>query len=353
MTTAGVAEDDDTSSASFSARVLNPRTLGSTAIALLIVGVGIWRAPINWHEAIAEIRTANAGLYLLALIAFWASFAARAVRWSLLLGNAGAPRPPRTLLSTIIASFFVNCVVPAKMGDVYRAYLVRQRHGVSGTLALGTIIAERLVDLVVLMGLLMIAGVLTFRDRVPRELLPGFIAGLVICGLGLGFVIALSKGRGQRILVRLPERAVERYEHFRLGTVDALAGRRPAIVGLTVLVWGLEATRLGLVVFSLHYGGLLGPAQFLLVALVAALLTTVPALPGGLGLVEFGIVGVLIQVENMTRNQALSIALLDRSISYGSLVLIGFGVFAAINLRGSPPTLAAVVAPGEAVGRVR
>jgi uncharacterized protein (TIRG00374 family) len=321
---------------SIGARVLNPRTLLTTMAALIIVAVAVWRAPINWGAAGGQIRSANVWLYLLAMAAFYASFVARAVRWRLLLENAGDRRPARGLISIIVTSFFVNCVVPAKMGDVYRAYLVKQREGVGGTRALGTIIAERLVDLVVLMVLLLIAGALTFGDRVPRTLVPEFIAGTVICLLGLGFVVALSMGRGQRILVRLPERAVERYEHFRTGAVDALGGHLPAIIGLTVVVWGLETTRFGLVVFSLHFGSLLGPAQFLFVALVAALLTTVPALPGGLGLVEFGMIGVL-EIVKVGPNQSVSIALLDRSISYGSLVVIGFVVFVfTINHRRRP-----------------
>jgi hypothetical protein len=95
----------------------------------------------------------------------------------------------------------------------------------------------------------------------------------------------------------------------------------------------MESARLALVVFALGDGGSLGPAQLLLIALVAALLTTVPFLPGGLGLVEAGMVGVLVSVGGLGRNAALSIALLDRSISYGSVVAIGAVVFAVMHMR--------------------
>ena len=86
-------------------------------------------------------------------------------------------------------------------------------------------------------------------------------------------------------------------------------------------------------VFSLHLAGVhLGPSQFLLIALVAALLTTVPFLPGGLGLVEAGMIGVLITVGGVTNSAAVSITLLDRSISYGSLVVIGFIIFVVTHV---------------------
>ncbi|MFN2451517.1 MAG: lysylphosphatidylglycerol synthase transmembrane domain-containing protein [Candidatus Dormibacteria bacterium] len=314
-------------------RLLTRRTAITVAIAALIVGLGIWRAPINWSDAVARIRTASPPLYGLALVAYYVSFLVRGLRWKLLLRNVGDDRSTIPLTSIIITSFFVNCVVPAKLGDVYRAVLVRQRQGVGGTRALGTIIAERLLDLVVLMGLLVLAGAATFRSRVPRVLLPYLLVGGLLALLGIGFVLALSRGRGQRVLVRLPERVVERYENFRVGTVDALTNL-PAVTGLTVVVWGLEATRLAFVVLALHFGGgRLGPSAFLLIALVAALLTTVPFLPGGLGLVETGMVLVLVTVGGLGRDRSVSIALLDRSISYGSLVVVGFLVFASSHLR--------------------
>src|SRR5260221_13330133 len=111
---------------------------------------------------------------------------------------------------------------------------------------------------------------------------------------------------------------------------------------LAVAVWCLEATRLGLVVAALDFQSLLHPSQFLLVALVAALLTTVPFTPGGLGLVEAGMVGVLATVADVPRSAGASITVLDRSISYAPVVIIGFTFFALTPAReASPSRLAA------------
>jgi hypothetical protein len=59
----------------------------------------------------------------------------------------------------------------------------------------------------------------------------------------------------------------------------------------------------------------------LFVALVNAVLTTVPITPGGLGVVEPGIVGLL--ALSLSQSSAVSTAVLDRSISYVSIVLFG------------------------------
>jgi uncharacterized protein (TIRG00374 family) len=313
-------------------KLMTWRTGLSLMAAVVIVALAVWRAPVRWDHVWTAIRQADLKLYAGALAAYYLSYVVRAVRWRILLANTGEKVPGVPLLPIIITSYFVNCVVPAKMGDVYRAVLLRQRTAIGATKAFGTIIAERLLDLVVLMVLLAGAGAVTFHRRVPAPLVPYAIAGAALCVVGIAVLAVMRAGRGRRLLALLPERAVERYESFRHGTVHSFA-RLPALSGLTVAVWALEGTRLGLVVFALGDQGLLGPAQFLLVALVAALLTTVPFLPGGLGLVEAGMVGVLELVGGLDADRSAAIALLDRSISYGSLVGIGAVVFAVTHLR--------------------
>ena len=318
---------------SLTTRFFNRRTIASLIVAGIIVGVAIWRAPIDWGDAWNRIRHANPLLYVLALLVYYLSFAVRSIRWQVLLRNAGEDRAAPALAGIVITSFFVNCVVPAKMGDVYRAYLARTKLGVSASKALGTVIAERLLDLCVLMALLIAAGAVVFHTKAPGILIPYVVAGTAICLAGVGTILTMRAGRGQRVLRLLPEAIFHRYENFRIGTVRSL-GRYPTLLVLTGTVWACEAARLGFVVHALDVN-VLGPSQILLVALVAALLTTVPFLPGGLGLVEAGMVGVLVAVGGVSREGAVSIALLDRSISYGSVVVIGFIVFMFTHLHAS------------------
>lgn len=326
------AEPTGTEAPPLTARLLSLRTILSLAVAAAIVAVAVWRAPIDWAGAWHRIVHANPLLYAVALGVYWFSFLLRGYRWHVLLANAGETQPTRPLTAIVTTSYFVNCVVPAKMGDVYRAYLARTKLHVSGAKALGTIIAERLIDLCVLMTLLIAAGAVVFWRKAPGALVPYVIVGTAVCLAGVGVILMMRAGRGQRLLHLLPEAIFHRYESFRIGTVRSL-GRFPTLGALTVVIWGCEAARLGFVVWALGFGSQLGPSQFLLIALVAALLTTIPFLPGGLGLVEAGMVGVLIAVGGVGQNAAVSIALLDRSISYGSVVVIGFIVFVLIHLR--------------------
>jgi hypothetical protein len=315
-------------------RFLTKRTLLSILAAVIIVAVVVWRADIPWGEAWAKIRAANLLFYLLAIAVYYLSFVARGIRWQVLLANAGEVRKARRLAPLVVASFFVNCVVPAKMGDVYRAYLGRVRERIPGSKALGTVVSERLLDLCVLMLLLLASGAYIFHKRNSGALVPYVIFGALLMAVGIGLIAMMRAGRGMRLLRLLPDPIFRRYESFRSGAVSSL-GRWPTLLVLTVAVWVCESGRLGLVIAALGLSSQVGPSQFVLVALVAALLTTVPFTPGGVGLVQFGVTTALIIVAGISKAAAVSIALLDGSISYGSLLIIGFVVFALVNFRMS------------------
>lgn len=322
-------------------RFLTKRSLFSILAAIIVVAVVVWRANIDWGEAWDKIRSADPILYLLAVAVYYLSFVFRGLRWQVLLANAGEVRKTRRLAPLILASFFVNCVVPAKMGDVYRAYLGRVREHIPGSKAFGTVVSERLLDLCVLMALLLASGAWVFHKHDSGTLVPYVVVGGLLCAFGIAVIGMMRAGRGTRVLRLLPEAIFRRYKSFRSGAVSSL-GRWPTLLGLTVAVWCCESGRLGLVIAALAMSGQVGPSQFVLVALVAALLTTVPFTPGGLGLVQAGVATSLVIVASISRTAALSVALLDGSISYASLLIFGFIAFALTSrhagaVRGGKP----------------
>jgi len=175
------------------------------------------------------------------------------------------------------------------------------------------------------MSLLVISGLISFRSSVPAKFVPALVVGMVVA-LALVAGLLVLRFSHRQLGSLLPERFRERASRFRHGLLSAFHGRIPLLLGLTVLVWLAESARLYLVVQALPLHVDLNLAQIMFIALVASLLTTIPALPGGLVLVEGGIITVLI-FFHLTPSQALSVAILDRIISYWSLIVVGFVVF--------------------------
>jgi glycosyltransferase 2 family protein len=306
-------------------RFRDVRTLISFAILAVLLVVVFTHVQFDYRDSLRAISQTNLLLYAGAFLVFYFSFVVRAFRWELLLRNSGERSAFGGLFHIIMLAWFANCILPAKMGDFYRAYLLRRRTAISGSTGLGTIVSERIIDFVVLVTLLIVSGLISFRLGLPHQYLAVFIVGFAIAAALVLSLIALrfTQGRLSRLL---PARFHGHAGRFKGGLLNAFRANLPALVCLTILVWLAESSRLYLVIQALPLHVTLNPAQVMFIALVASLLTTIPALPGGLVLVEGGIIAVLLSFGLMA-SQGLSVAILDRIISYWSLIVIGLVVF--------------------------
>jgi uncharacterized protein (TIRG00374 family) len=318
-------------------RVFNLRTLVSFLIAGAILWFVFTRLNLNVDEIWSQIRQANPATFALAAVVYYGGFPLRAIRWRMLLDNVEAsdtqatgsvvhPGIPR-LSEILILSWFANCLVPAKIGDFYRAYLLKEDCGVSFARTTGTVIAERAIDLIVLFALLLLSAIGVIQGMsADRALVTEHI--LLI---GLVFVLLLLAGLvflrlfGRRAERWLPKRLAGLWYRFQHGILGSFRARQfPIVAALTVAIWLTEAGRLFLVSQSL--GVQLGVAVIVFVALANSLLTAVPATPGGLGVVEAGVI-TLFALIGVGDAAAAAITLLDRTISYWSLVAVGFVVY--------------------------
>lgn len=313
-------------------RVFRPRTIISFAVGVLILAFSMNRLHVDVGATWLQMRAANPLFLIAAFLLYYCTFPVRGLRWRRLLRNTGSPPdglPSVLSLSEIVfLSFFANCVVPAKLGDVYRAYLLRQRSPVSFSKAGGTIVAERLIDLIAVLILLGAFGLLSFRGVLPPSVLLAMEAGFAVAAVaGVGL---LMLGRIDPHLQRLvPQRFAHIYAHFRDGVLGSF-GAYPQVLGLTMVAWLVECSRLFLVTqsvgLSLSSNVALNLVMIGFIALAGSFLSAPPGTPGGLGYVEASMV-LILTLFGATQSVALSVALLDRAISYASLVVIGFVVY--------------------------
>jgi uncharacterized protein (TIRG00374 family) len=316
---------------SLARRLLNLRTLGSIAFGLLLVFL-LFRVILNvdFGRTFDLMRSANLWMLLAGLAAYYLTFPLRSLRWSLILRRVGSPVPYRAAMEILFLSWFVNCIVPAKLGDLYRAYLLRGNYGASISRTVGTIFIERVTDILVIFALALAAGFWSFRGRNRPEVDALFLAGFVVAAALLLLVIAL-RYQGRRLTRVLPERAQELYERFHEGSTGALTPRvLLPVTAITVAVWLLEGARVFFVIQALNITGLqLGISSSIFVALAASLLTVVPLTPAGIGFVQAGIVGVL-RLYGVSVEAGTAVALTDFVLSTLSVIVIG-GVLYALS----------------------
>jgi uncharacterized protein (TIRG00374 family) len=308
-------------------RLRQPRTILSLAIPLILL-VLIFRVFLNIdvNELLDGIGRSDKRLILAAFVIFYLGFPLRGYRWSILLRGTGIRLKTRDATEIIFLSWLVNCLVPAKLGDLYRAYLLKINSTVSLSRTVGTVFIERILDLFAIAALGLAAGFWSFRTGFPSEI--QFVAAIgvaVMLLLALGLLTLRNFGR--RILLRLPlpQRALELYDRFEAGVFGAVGLRAlPRLIVITGLIWATESLRLYLVVQALAFPGVqLGLSGAVFVALIGSLLTAVPLAPAGLGVVELGVGGVLVAAYHVSAPQAATIVLVDRVISVLSIIVLG------------------------------
>ena len=293
------------------------RELISTLIpvALLILAA----RNVDWSEAARALSRANPYYVLLGLIVYYATFPLRSWRWSRLLREGGANISWDQLLKILFVGWFVNSIVPAKLGDLYRSYLVKRRFGVSLSRTVGVVVAERLLDLLVVFALLIVGGYIAFGRTILPDLRIVYLTGAGLAALLVAAVAGLYYV-APRLGRFFPAEARRIGRLFREGVLHSFRAL-PMAGPVTVAIWACEAIRLFFVLTAL---GLELPASgVVFVAVAVALLTTVPLTPAGFGFVEIAMVYVLTQGFGLAQADAVAVAVVDRAVTVLSVIVIG------------------------------
>ena len=331
-------------------RIFSLPTLLSFAVAFAFIYFLTTRFDLDWSKTWNNVRNLNAWLYLLAFALYYLSFVLRGLRWQVLARNASIhelhqarlPSVPR-FSQLILIGWFVNSVAWLRMGDAYRAYAFSEESGGGFSWSLGTVLAERIMDMatVLVLFIVAVAWFSVTRDTAGTGY---FLLAALLMAFALAALLAIMKGYGTRLARLLPERLEEAYHRFQKGTLGSLR-QLPILFVLGLAGWLLEAGRLYFVVQALDMT--IGIPLVLIAALGHAILSTVPT-PGGVGAVEPGVTGLL--VLSLAREDAASIALVDRSITYVSVIVIGGVIFLLWHVSRSRRRRREAQAAAEAAG---
>jgi uncharacterized membrane protein YbhN (UPF0104 family) len=223
------------------------------AIVLVLTGVFLALAlrGLELDAALRTLRAVDWRAVVPMMGAYVVVHSLRSLRLGLLLAAEGRPRLRfhRLFLISSVGFLAIN-VLPLRLGEAVRPYLLVEREGVALGDALAAILLERLVDVIMLLGMLLTVGLLV-------ELPPGgvVVAGVELVSAGqraLGLA-ALGGAAGLAGAVFIGEPLIGALERipvvgrlaplarrFRAGLVGLLRDpRRAALVGLlSAGTWG-------------------------------------------------------------------------------------------------------------------
>ncbi len=278
----------------------------------------------------------------------------RAVRWQRLIAPIHHV-PLRRLSGYMLVGYLANNFLPARLGELVRSHYLGDREGISRSATLGTVVVERIVDTVVLVGIGAVAIlVLNVRGVVVSAILVGMALAALLC-VALAMTLAAHRlpgaARAAAFLSRWP-RIVGIVSRLRDGLRVAALPRTVALsAALSVAAWG--CTVLAFLAVGQALGIELTVGEGALLAAGTNLATAVPSGPGYLGTFEYA--GQMIAVAfDFPASSGLALAVLMHALTLlvssigGAIALVRLGWQAR---PGTRPTLLASDPSVPATGR--
>lgn len=292
-----------------------------------------------------EIRTARPGWLLAAAATATLTFPLRTIRWRYLLRDQGAVLPGKPLWHATAIGFMANNLLPARAGEVARAYAARALTGVRFTTAFASIAVERVFDGLFLVGLLVVgllAGGFTTAATIQGMSLGRIALGGAVL-FGSVFVVALAvvwkpgvtRSLTHAMLQRLlPARWADRMLGLVDGALDGLSAlRAPGRLG-AVLFWSLVLWLTNAASFALAFVafGLALPwgAPLVLQGLLA-FGVALPSTPGFFGVFE-GVTRAALTLYGVDASAAVSLAIGYHIAGFVPITVLGLGSLWGANL---------------------
>jgi glycosyltransferase 2 family protein len=252
------------------------------AISVLFISVTVARVDLH-AVATALTRVDPVGLAL-ALVLVTFEVALRTLRWQLLLQPIRRV-PYRSCLAYTCIGYFANSLLPARLGDVARAYLAGGAFRIERVSVLGTILVERIADGSFILLVAIAIGVVVAGGGSLAAMALGvgaiLVAGLI--GLALAAFVVVRAGA---LRTRYGALVADLWTRLAAGAVVLRSARGAAAVSaLTVVAFGVAALAFAVVAHAV--GVVLTPAQATLAMAAVALSMSIPAAPGSLGTYEF------------------------------------------------------------------
>ena len=167
-----------------------------------IAGIGIsivllWLVVrgLDLSQTWAALSNVNYWYLAPAVLIYFLGVAIRGLRWQRLLLPV-EKIPARQAIALLIVSYTVNNIVPARMGDVMRVFLLARETGIRKSASLATVVLERLLDVLAILAIIVAC---TFVLPWPSPLLTVLRVAAVLAIVAAGILILVATHQSQRL----------------------------------------------------------------------------------------------------------------------------------------------------------
>jgi glycosyltransferase 2 family protein len=282
---------------------------------------------IDWHAFAAAVQRTRLWLLVPGIVFTMLGHFSRSVRWKYMMSPIKECALSRLWPATAIA-FMVNNLLPARLGEFVRAYVIGRTEEVSKSAAFATIVYERVVDVFVLILLLWYC---MMRVSGPPWMQRSATLLLVFNLMLFGLLAAMVRWRGHfRALVDrgvrpLPTETRRRIHGSANAFVDGLGvltrpGSSLPIALLSVAVWGFAV--LGIYCSVLACRHHLPPMASVVLLVLISLGSMIPSAPAYVGTLQYACV-VGLALYGVDRGEALAFSAVYHATQFFPITVVG------------------------------
>jgi len=288
-------------------------------------------------ELLEELKTANYWWFLAAIFVAILSHVFRAFRWNQLIGQMGYKTRSTTTFYAVMMGYLANLALP-RLGEVTRCGFLSKKENIPFNALFGTVIAERVFDLVILIviiGIVVLAQINkigSFINEMLVEPLLGIYSGnlmaiilvfaiIVIIALVSLFVFRKLKPWLKTTLV------YQKAESFIDGFMDGLKSiakvkQRGLFLFHTFMIWFLYLVMIILPFYAFAETKLLTFLDGITILGIGSLGIVAPV-PGGIGSYHFVVTEVLTQLFDISVKAAAAYATANHASQTIMIIVVG------------------------------
>lgn len=245
---------------------------------------------VDFRESFELIKNADYYTLIPGVIIYAFTYFLRSIRYYFMLLPVKKTGVLRNFPYTMLG-FFMNNVVPLRLGEVIRAKVTGERLGVSRSSVFGTIVIERLIDVIIfVLFFFVIMMVMPFPEFIKKSF---YVSGVIFsAALIILFLMSENEKRALGLIskIPLPRKAKESLLKFTDKFTDGLIIlRKPKIFGavfvLSALIWVCES--LFLVITASACAIKISVIGGIFVVIIIGIGAIIPTAPGYIGAFEF------------------------------------------------------------------
>ncbi len=282
---------------------------------------------VNISETLEHLKKIHPGYVVLSFVMMLIMQTLRSYRWGVILSPM-QKIDQLTLFSVTAVGFMAIVAIPARIGELARPYLISRKSHIKMSAAFGTVIVERVLDMLAVLAITL--AIVVLQD-LPDWMIKSGILFFIMTLLTIAFVIMLVWQRPLAVKIiewfvrLLPEKIAERINamvHHFIDGFQVITNVRTLLylLFLSAAVWLVDVGAIYVLLLAFGFNLPMVASFVVMVVLVAGI--AIPTAPGFIGNWHFACI-LALSLFNIAKPEALSFALVYHLVALFEVVLLG------------------------------